>query len=95
MDISRQFDSVQPEAIYKPPYSPDPNCSPKSRTLARCRNLIWFVQLGISAPEGSTERLNFTAFYDALLEAKGVSFGDGGGSGVGKAGRKLIFTTGA
>jgi hypothetical protein len=38
-------------------------------------------------------RLNFTAFYEALLEAKSVSCGDGGGSGVGKAGRKLSFTT--
>ncbi|MFM2159429.1 MAG: hypothetical protein RLZZ124_1903, partial [Cyanobacteriota bacterium] len=37
-----------------------------------------------------TERLNFTAFYEALLEAKGVSLGDSG-SGRGKAGRKLSY----
>ena len=35
------------------------------------------------------ERLNFTAFYEALLEAKGV---DLGGTGkVGKGGRKLSY----
>ena len=38
--------------------------------------------------------LNFNAFYEALLEAKGVSLGaDGGGNGRGKAGRKLSLTT--
>ena len=47
----------------------------------------------VSTKKDGTERLNFTAFYEALLEAKGVSFSDGGGSGVGKAGRKLSFTT--
>jgi len=47
----------------------------------------------VSTKKDGSERLNFTAFYAALLEAKGVSFGDGGGSGVGKAGRKLSFTT--
>ena len=39
------------------------------------------------------ERLNFTAFYEALLEARGVSLGDGPGKGMGKAGRNLNFTT--
>jgi hypothetical protein len=37
--------------------------------------------------------LNFTAFYEALLEAKGVSGGHGIGAGKGKAGRSLGFTT--
>jgi hypothetical protein len=37
----------------------------------------------VSTKKDGSERLNFTAFYAALLEAKGVSFGDGGGSGVG------------
>ena len=46
----------------------------------------------LSSKKDGSERLNFTAFYEALLEAKGVSFGDGGGSGVGNAGRKLSFT---
>ncbi|TGG85900.1 MAG: AbrB family transcriptional regulator, partial [Aphanocapsa feldmannii 288cV] len=34
------------------------------------------------------ERLNFTAFYEALLEAKGVEIG---GGSTGKGGRKLSF----
>jgi hypothetical protein len=40
-----------------------------------------------------TERLNFTAFYEALLEAKGVSFADGSIGGKGKLGRSLSFNT--
>lgn len=36
-----------------------------------------------------SERLNFTAYYGALLEAKGVSLGDGGSKG--KAGRSLSY----
>lgn len=45
----------------------------------------------VSTKKDGTERLNFTAFYEALLEAKGVSLGDGGGKAVGKAGRKLSY----
>jgi hypothetical protein len=45
----------------------------------------------VSSKKDGGERLNFTAFYEALLEAKGVSLGDGGGRGVGKAGRKLSY----
>ncbi|MCX5937113.1 MAG: AbrB family transcriptional regulator [Cyanobium sp. LacPavin_0920_WC12_MAG_62_9] len=44
----------------------------------------------ISKKDG-TERLNFTAFYEALLEAKGVSLGDPGAKGKGKAGRSLSY----
>ena len=47
----------------------------------------------VSTKKDGSERLNFTAFDEALLEAKDVSFGDGGGRGVAKAGRKLSFTT--
>jgi hypothetical protein len=43
----------------------------------------------VSTKKDGSERLNFTAFYEALLEAKGVSLGDGGGNGKGKAGRSL------
>ena len=46
----------------------------------------------VSTKKDGSERLNFTAFYEALLEAKGVSLGDGGGRG-GKAGRKLSYVT--
>ncbi|MFM7360997.1 MAG: AbrB family transcriptional regulator [Cyanobium sp.] len=45
----------------------------------------------VSSKKDGSERLNFTAFYEALLEAKGVSLGDGGGRGSGKGGRKLSY----
>jgi len=45
----------------------------------------------VSSKKDGTERLNFTAFYEALLEAKGVSLGDVGGKGKGKAGRSLSY----
>jgi len=44
----------------------------------------------VSTKKDGSERLNFTAFYEALLEAKGVSLGDGGGRG-GKRGRGLSY----
>ena len=47
----------------------------------------------LSTKKDGSERLNFTAFYEALLEAKGVSVGNGIGAGKGKAGRSLGFTT--
>jgi hypothetical protein len=46
----------------------------------------------VSTKKDGSERLNFTAFYEALLEAKGVGFG-GDSSGTGRPGRKLSFTT--
>jgi hypothetical protein len=46
----------------------------------------------VSTKKDGTERLNFTAFYEALLEAKGVSLGEGG-PGKGKSGRKLSYVT--
>ncbi len=46
----------------------------------------------VSTKKDGSERLNFTAFYEALLNAKGVEFGGGPGK-VGKGGRKLSFTT--
>ena len=42
----------------------------------------------VSHKKDGGERLNFTAFYEALLDAKGVSLGTGG---VGKGGRKLSY----
>jgi len=43
----------------------------------------------VSKKKNGGERLNFTAFYEALLEAKGVNLGDSGVAGIGKGGRKL------
>ncbi|MCP9791361.1 AbrB family transcriptional regulator [Vulcanococcus limneticus] len=45
----------------------------------------------VSTKKDGSERLNFTAFYEALLEAKGISLGETGGKGVGKGGRKLSY----
>ncbi|MCP9773884.1 AbrB family transcriptional regulator [Synechococcus sp. Tobar12-5m-g] len=47
----------------------------------------------LSTKKDGSECLNFTAFYEALLEAKGVGVGHGSGNGKGKAGRSLGFTT--
>ena len=46
----------------------------------------------VSIKKDGSERLNFTAFYEALLNAKGVELGSGS-SRMGKGGRKLSFTT--
>ncbi|MFM7170670.1 MAG: AbrB family transcriptional regulator [Cyanobium sp.] len=56
--------------------------APKSELVRSCGYL--------STKKDGTERLNFTAFYEALLEAKGVNFGDSPG-GKGKPGRKLTY----
>ena len=45
----------------------------------------------VSTKKNGSERLNFTAFYEALLEAKGVNLGDSGIAGIGKGGRKLSY----
>ena len=45
----------------------------------------------VSTKKDGAERLNFTAFYEALLEAKGLSLGDGSGKGRGKGGRTLSY----
>lgn len=44
----------------------------------------------VSTKKDGTERLNFTAFYEALLEAKGVTLRSNG-TAVGKSGRKLSY----
>ncbi|MCP9849309.1 AbrB family transcriptional regulator [Cyanobium sp. Morenito 9A2] len=45
----------------------------------------------VSSKKDGSERLNFTAFYEALLAAKGVDFA--AGSKTSKGGRKLSYTT--
>jgi hypothetical protein len=48
----------------------------------------------VSSKKDGTERLNFTAFYEALLEAKGMNLGGGGGrGGKGRPGRQLSYAT--
>ncbi len=44
----------------------------------------------LSTKKDGGERLNFTAFYEALLDAKGLSMGSDGAS-RGKGGRKLSY----
>jgi hypothetical protein len=45
----------------------------------------------VSSTKDGGERLNFTAFYEALLEAKGMSLGVASGAGPGKPGRTLSY----
>ena len=45
----------------------------------------------VSTKKDGGERVNFTAFYEALLEAKGVSLSNGGAPALGKGGRKLSY----
>ena len=45
----------------------------------------------VSKKKDGSDRVNFTAFYEALLNAKGIDIGSGGKS-VGKGGRKLSYT---
>ena len=45
----------------------------------------------VSSKKDGRNRLNFTAFYEALLEAKGLNLGDSGKAGIGKGGRKLSY----
>jgi len=44
----------------------------------------------VSEKKDGGDRLNFTAFYEALLEAKGVNLSSGGAA-IGKGGRKLSY----
>jgi len=44
----------------------------------------------VSTKKDGGDRLNFTAFYEALLEAKGINFSSGGAA-IGKGGRKLSY----
>ena len=45
----------------------------------------------VSEKKDGGERLNFTAFYEALLEAKGINLSSDGAA-IGKGGRKLSYT---
>ncbi|MFN6337219.1 MAG: AbrB-like transcriptional regulator, partial [Cyanobacteriota bacterium] len=47
----------------------------------------------VSTKKDGTECLNFTAFYEAPLEAKGMKLGAGSGGGKGRPGRSLSFVT--
>ena len=45
----------------------------------------------VSKKKDGSDRVNFTAFYEARLGAKGIELG-GGGAAIGKGGRKLSYT---
>jgi hypothetical protein len=47
----------------------------------------------VSTKKDGAERLNFTAFYEAVLQAKGVALGSGASADASRPGRKLSFTT--
>ena len=46
----------------------------------------------VSKKKDGSDRVNFTAFYEALLSAKGVELGANSSVGVGVGGRKLSYT---
>jgi hypothetical protein len=65
---------------------------PRAEVVRRCG----YVNVG----ESGQERLNNTAFFEALLQAKGFAIGDGRGPGdrrrarrLGRSGRSLPFHT--
>jgi hypothetical protein len=60
---------------------------PKAEIVRRCGY--------VSSGGGGQERLNYTAFFEALLEAKGLHLGNGrtGDRRRGRAGRSLPFHT--
>ena len=45
----------------------------------------------VSIKRNGDSRSNYTSYYKALLEAKGMKLGGGNGSKVGKGGRKLSY----
>ena len=45
----------------------------------------------VSKKKDGSDRVNFTAFYEALLNSKGIDL-SAGGAAVGKGGRKLSYT---
>ena len=45
----------------------------------------------VSTKRNGEPRLNYTAYYKALLEAKGMKLGGGNVSKIGKGGRKLSY----
>ena len=47
----------------------------------------------VSTKKDGGERLNFTAFYEALLEAKGVNLGEGSSRSPKRPGRHLSYAT--
>ena len=47
----------------------------------------------LSTMKDGTERLNYTAFYEALLEAKGMNLGERSGKEPLRPGRKLSYAT--
>jgi hypothetical protein len=59
--------------------------APKSELVRSCGY--------VSTKKDGTERLNFTAFYEALLNAKGMNLGGGSASAGRRRGRKLSGKT--
>ena len=48
------------------------------------------TQCGYVSQKNGSDRVNFTAFYEALLNAKGIDLSGGTGE-IGKGGRKLSY----
>ena len=68
----------------------------QSQGAGRCLQIRSSAELWLRehTKKDGAEQLNFTAFYEALLEAKGVSLrADDGDKGRSKGGRKLSYST--
>ena len=67
-------------------------CSPKSKAyvILGKSDLVRACEY-VSTKKNGRERLNFTAFYEALLEAKWVNLGETYGVGIWEDGRKLRY----
>ena len=95
MDNSWRFDTVGIETSFQPTMLTGTELLAKVKELGDASKSDLVRSAGyVSTKKDGTERLNFTAFYEALLEAKGVSLGDGGrNGGKGRPGRSLSFAT--
>ena len=63
----------------------------RSKTLVMSPKLTLRQPAVMSPKKVGGQRVNFTAFYEALLNAKGVDLGTGS-AGIGKGSRKLSYT---
>jgi hypothetical protein len=70
------------------------NCSPQVKELGDVSKSDLVRSAGyVSTKKDGMEQLNLTAFYEALLEAKGMHVGTCSSGGKGNPGRSLIYTT--
>ena len=70
------------------------NCSPQVKELGDVSKSDLVHSAGyVGITKNGIERLNFTTFYVALLEANGMHLGAGSSGGKGRPGRSLSYAT--